>query len=87
MKCTNHPEIEANGICVKCGKLMCKDCLVDVGGKNHCKACLKKTFNLNEAPVVVVNNSNSNSNSNNSGGWGFGVCCCIIIIILVLSGV
>ena len=35
MNCTNHPEKEAAGTCVYCGKLFCSDCLVEIGGKNY----------------------------------------------------
>ena len=37
MNCTNHPEIEAQGMCTYCGKPFCKDCLVEVKGKMYCK--------------------------------------------------
>ena len=33
MKCTNHSEVDAAGMCVCCGKPFCKECLVEVKGK------------------------------------------------------
>ena len=38
MQCFNHPEKDAIGACVYCGKLFCSECLVEVGGKNYCKS-------------------------------------------------
>ena len=73
MKCVNHPEIDAQGACVYCGKLFCKDCLVEANGKMYCKADIGNV--LKEAqeeaaaakaatPVINVNNVNTNVNTN-----------------------
>ena len=40
MNCTQHPEREAVGMCVGCGKPFCAECLVTVGGKNYCRDCV-----------------------------------------------
>jgi hypothetical protein len=42
MKCAVHPERDAVGACVACGKPVCQECLVEVGGRNYCKACVAK---------------------------------------------
>lgn len=42
MKCLNHSESDAVGACVYCGKLFCSICLVEVNGKNYCKADIEK---------------------------------------------
>ena len=34
MKCTNHPEVDAAGMCVYCSKPFCKEWLVEVKGKS-----------------------------------------------------
>ncbi len=44
MKCANHPEVEAVGACVYCGKLFCAACLVEANGKNYCKADVGKVI-------------------------------------------
>lgn len=69
MKCTNHPEVDAAGMCVYCGKPFCKDCLVEVKGKMYCKDDLGNV--LDEAknsgsasPVINITNSNESSNVN-----------------------
>ncbi|MBN1384139.1 MAG: hypothetical protein JW983_04565 [Elusimicrobia bacterium] len=36
MKCYNHPEKDAAGICKHCSKGLCKECAVDVGGGLAC---------------------------------------------------
>ena len=40
MECYYHPGVEAVGTCVSCGKAVCQDCAVDVGGKIHCRQCV-----------------------------------------------
>lgn len=39
MKCLVHPEAEAIGVCIACGKGVCTECAVTVGGKTHCRTC------------------------------------------------
>lgn len=72
MNCTNHPEKEATGTCVYCGKFFCSDCLVDVNGKNYCREHVGKAVDAQAAstqqPNIVINNSNNNVNTNNNAG-------------------
>ncbi len=79
MKCTNHPEREADGMCTYCGKPFCKDCLVEVEGRMYCKEDLgnvideAKQQSASAAPTINITNSNdsvntnSNTNVNNTG--------------------
>lgn len=70
MKCTNHPEVEAQGMCAYCGKPFCNDCLVEVKGRMYCKADLGNV--LDEAkqsattaqPTITITNSNESNNTN-----------------------
>ena len=39
MKCAVHPERSALGYCGRCGKALCKDCLVRLSTGNYCAAC------------------------------------------------
>ena len=39
MQCHVHPEVEAVGACVACGKGVCTECAVTVGGKTYCQDC------------------------------------------------
>ena len=72
MKCTNHPEIDAQGMCMYCGKPFCKDCLVEVKGKMYCKDDLGNVFDdakqpSGNAPVINITNENTNTNTMQSG--------------------
>lgn len=71
MKCTNHPEIEAEGMCTYCGKPFCKECLVEVKGKMYCKADLGNVLDEakqtnNGQPTINITNANANNNNNNN---------------------
>ena len=78
MKCTNHPEREADATCAYCGKPFCNECLVEVKGRMYCKEDLGNVIDeakqsSNAAPTINISNANSNSNANNNmnmGGFG-----------------
>lgn len=77
MKCTNHPEIDAQGMCAYCGKPFCKDCLVEVKGRTYCKDDLGKVFDEAKQssggqPTINITNSNESTNTNLNGGFGVG---------------
>ena len=41
MKCSNHPESEAVGTCVTCGKPLCTACSIMLNNhRNYCEACV-----------------------------------------------
>lgn len=76
MNCTNHPEIEAQGMCAYCGKPFCKDCLVEVKGRMYCKSDLGNVIDdakqaSNGQPNITITNANTNQNTNFAGGFGF----------------
>lgn len=50
MNCYVHPEREAVGVCVSCGKAVCPECNVAIGEKLYCKSCAGKTFSTTSAP-------------------------------------
>lgn len=79
MNCTNHPEVEAQGMCAYCGKPFCKECLVEVKGRMYCKEDLGNV--LDEAkqassavPTINITNSNesANTNTNVNGAMAYG---------------
>jgi len=39
MKCYYHPDKDAVGTCVQCGKTACRECIDDLGGALLCKGC------------------------------------------------
>ena len=82
MKCTNHPEREAEGMCTYCGKPFCKECLVEIKGRMYCKDDLgnvldeAKQQSASNIPTINIHNSNdsvnTNANSNmNMNGMGY----------------
>lgn len=76
MKCYVHPEADAIGTCVGCGKFICESCQVEVSNKNYCSKCVnelleeknKKIEKLNEnnQPMVFMNAGGSSSSSSSS---------------------
>ena len=75
MNCTNHPDVEAQGMCAYCGKPFCKECLVEVKGRMYCKEDLGNV--LDEAkqtgggtPTINITNSNQSSNTNVNNNMG-----------------
>lgn len=42
MKCYIHPDRDAVGMCVGCGKPICEECLVTLHDRNYCKRCTAK---------------------------------------------
>lgn len=77
MNCTNHPEVEAQGMCAYCGKPFCKDCLVEVKGRMYCKDDLgnvldeAKQGSASGQPVINITNSNESTNTNTNVNGGF----------------
>jgi len=41
LNCAYHGERVVHGICNKCGRPICEECLVDINGQVYCKACLE----------------------------------------------
>jgi len=40
MKCVNHLDKDAVGVCNHCGKGICSDCSVAIKEETYCKECL-----------------------------------------------
>jgi hypothetical protein len=49
MKCSNHDDREATGICIQCGKGLCIECKREVGGKFYCQPCADICNQINNA--------------------------------------
>ncbi len=76
MNCSIHTEKESTGTCTYCGKFFCPECLVDVKGRNYCRAHVGEAMSPNatfQQPNIVITNtsSNVNTNTNNNGGYAF----------------
>jgi hypothetical protein len=42
MKCCNHPDLEAQSMCVSCGRPFCTNCVTEIDGKRYCGECKTK---------------------------------------------
>ena len=76
MNCTNHPEVEAQGMCAYCGKPFCKDCLVEVKGRMYCQGDLGNVLDeakqsASAAPNITITNTNESVNTNTNANGGF----------------
>ena len=52
MKCAYHPEVDAVGACVNCGRLVCAECKVELEGKIYCNPCAERIL-LDRAKIGV----------------------------------
>ena len=93
MNCTNHPEVEAQGMCAYCGKPFCKDCLVEVKGRMYCKADLGNVLDEAKAaaapaaiPTINITNTNDNVNNNVNGFMGVPRKSKLVALILCILG-
>ncbi|MEW5936668.1 MAG: hypothetical protein AB1665_02480 [Candidatus Thermoplasmatota archaeon] len=41
MKCMMHEDAEAIGVCLACGRAVCTNCKLDLGGRLYCKGCVE----------------------------------------------
>lgn len=55
MNCSNHIDREPIAMCVRCNKLICKECTVKINNKYYCKECVSEMYSDN-------NNSENNMN-------------------------
>lgn len=44
MKCAYHPDVDAIGTCVNCGRGVCVECKTLLGGKIYCQPCADEVF-------------------------------------------
>lgn len=44
MNCDKHPEREGIASCIICGRIMCEECRLRLGGKNYCQSCADRIF-------------------------------------------
>ena len=50
MKCSYHAENDAVGACVNCGRMVCSECKMTLGGKIYCQSCAEEA--VATKPVV-----------------------------------
>lgn len=55
MKCYVHPDVEAQAACTRCGRAVCADCAVNVGGRFVCRECVAAQAQAAQGPVAETN--------------------------------
>ena len=68
MKCHNHPEKDAAGACVGCGKLFCADCMLELHGKNYCHKCVETLMDDKDKAIDKAESKAPNVFMNAGGG-------------------
>lgn len=59
MTCANHPRVEAQQCCEKCGKNLCAECAVDIGGRPWCTNCLETLVAASTGPASRLTHPSS----------------------------
>lgn len=76
MNCYYHPDREAIGTCVSCGKPTCAECKVVLAEKFYCNPCVDKIFSGKvDAGTMVENTSGQGSSAvvpKEIRGWNWG---------------
>ncbi|MDR1721740.1 MAG: hypothetical protein LBR24_01675, partial [Methanobrevibacter sp.] len=57
MECRNHPDREAVTNCSVCGKPICKECTLEIGGKDYCDNCATELILSAEATRQAPQNN------------------------------
>ena len=75
--CAYHPDREAVGACVNCGRLTCHECKTVLGGKIYCNPCADKMFaGRTETGVLGAENTSGHGSQavipREIGGWNWG---------------
>lgn len=84
MKCSYHPERDAVGTCVNCGRPVCAECKTMLGGKNYCNPCADELFSAKPQTGAGKGETSAHAVENTSGqgslaiipeeirGWNWG---------------
>ena len=75
MQCAYHPGRDVVGACVNCGKLVCAECEVPIGGKVHCKGCVDSLLSAKESNLPPANTSGQGKTGSvppEIAGWNWG---------------
>ena len=59
MKCSYHSDTDAMGVCVNCGRAVCRDCRLILGNKIYCQVCADEIFGTMPITVPVRDRSAS----------------------------
>lgn len=85
MQCFNHPDMEAIGTCVNCGKAVCESCAVDVEGRLFCQQCLASGMTGNTDTPSTLSTNPLATVSLVLAVLGIAGCCCSPVIAMVFG--
>lgn len=74
MKCDKHSEKEAIAVCVNCGKGVCEDCRLNLGGKNYCQECADTIMSEKTSALTQSSVDDSKSEKGLDAGEGIVIC-------------
>ena len=80
--CAYHPDRDAVGACVSCGKLVCIECKTELAGKIYCNPCADSQFTSKTRPSKTETGVLAGENTSGQGssatipqeirGWNWG---------------
>ena len=75
MKCGYHPEREAVGTCVDCGREICEFCKTIINAKMHCPDCIEKIYTSPKIMTPEIKGTSTSSpaysHTTNRTHWGW----------------
>lgn len=85
MKCDKHPEKDALAVCVECGKGICDECRLNLGGKNYCQECADNLVS-GKTDERISKKSGTNVKSDDGLDVGEGLVVCLFSPLAGLIG-
>ena len=61
MKCAIHYDRDAAGACVSCGRLVCQECKLSIGGQIYCNQCVEARLKTGSLPARTLAGSDNTS--------------------------
>ena len=86
MKCAYHPDIDAAGVCVRCGRMLCKDCAMVLANKVYCQPCADQVF-TGRSPTGPAKNHSGLLTAGGVLGIIGGVFGLLNVLVIVFYGV
>ncbi|KZX16962.1 B-box zinc finger protein [Methanobrevibacter filiformis] len=68
MNCQNHPDREATSNCSVCGKPICNECTLKIGGKSYCQDCATQLISAGQSQISADPKTNTENNKDNTEG-------------------
>jgi hypothetical protein len=57
VKCSYHPEVDAVGVCINCGRMVCPDCCLQLRDRTYCELCANEIFAAKLSPKSTADRS------------------------------